>query len=121
VAHDLLAELRRRDALEDRSEATFRCNEGKRAVTEEVIAGRLSLAEAAERFAQVGEGLDYGGAGLGHYKAPVTERDVCRNVITWAAAALPAGSSRRAAVLARLEAEYRALFAPDQPPPGPPA
>jgi hypothetical protein len=121
AARALLREVRRAEALDARDEATRRCNQGKQAVTEQVVAGRLSLAEAAERFAELGQLLDGHGGVVGAYKAPVGAQAVCRNVITWVSAALPAGSSRRAAVLARLEAEYRALFGPESPTPGPPA
>jgi hypothetical protein len=115
AARALLVEVRRSEALDARDAAIHRCNQGKQAVTEEVVAGRLSLAAAAERFALLGD-LSEGGAGLGAYKQPVGGPAVCRNVITWAAAALPEGSSQRAVVLARLWAEYRALFGPDSPP-----
>jgi hypothetical protein len=121
AARMLLAEVRRSEALDARDEASRRCNQGKAAVTAEVIAGRLSLAEAAERFARHGALLEGNAAGVGAYRGPAGEQAVCRNVITWASAALPTGSSQRAAVLARLEAEYQALFTPDGPGPGAPA
>jgi hypothetical protein len=115
AARALLVEVRRSEALDARDAAIRRCNQGKQAVTAEVVAGRLSLATAAERFALLGE-LPAGGAGLGAYKGPVGGPAICRNVIIWAAAALPEGSSQRAVVLARLWSEYRALFGPEGPP-----
>jgi hypothetical protein len=110
LARDLLAEARRSEALAAREEASRRYNEAKQAVTGEVIAGRLSLAEAAERFALLNGLLDGDGAALAPYQGPVGEQALCANVIVWVSATLPRGSSRLASVQARLEAEYRERF-----------
>jgi hypothetical protein len=110
LARWLLAEARRRDALDVREEATRRYNQSKQAVTDEVIAGRLSLTEAAERFAQFGELMDGAGPSIGRYVGADDEQALCRNVIVWASCALPRGSSQQTAVLDRLKAEYRERF-----------
>ena len=110
LARQLLAEVRRSQALGAREEASRRYNRAKQAVTDELIAGRLSLAEAAERFAQLSELMEGPNPGIGSYKEPAGEQAVWRNVITWVSARVARGSSQQEAVLARLEAEYRARF-----------
>jgi hypothetical protein len=116
LARELLAEARRGEALAAREAASRRYIAAKRAVADEVIAGRLSLAEAAERFARLNGLLDGDGAGLAPYKCPVGEQALCANVIVWVSATLPRGSSQRASVQARLEAEYRERFGAAPPP-----
>jgi hypothetical protein len=110
LAQYLLKEARRSEALDLREEASRRYSQAKHAVTDEVIAGRLSLAEAAERFAQIGDLLDSNEADIGKYIQPVGEEALCRNVILWVSVNLPRASSKREAVLARLKAEYRQRF-----------
>jgi hypothetical protein len=116
AARELLWELRRSEALGVREDKSRRYNEGKKAITAEVVAGRLSLAEAAERFGQLADLFEGDPALLGAYRAPDGERELARNVITWAVAAPPDNSSRRAAVLAHLLAEYRERFGADDSP-----
>jgi hypothetical protein len=115
LARDLLAEARRGEALDARDAASRRYNEAKQAVTDEVIAGRLSLTEAAERFARLGESLDGDEGVIPRYKGPVGEQALCGNVIVWVSASRPDGSGRQARVRARLEAEYRERFGAEPP------
>jgi hypothetical protein len=110
LARFLLREVRRSEALDAREEASRRYSQAKHAVTDEVIAGRLSLAEAAERFAQLGELLDGNDTDIGKYIQPDGEQALCRNVILWVSVTLGRGSGEQKAVLARLEAEYRQRF-----------
>jgi hypothetical protein len=116
AARELLRELRRSEALDVREDTARRYNDGKRAVTAEVIAGRLSLAEAAERFGQLGDLFEGNAMLIGAYRAPAGEQELARNVLTWVAAAPADSSSRRAALLARLLAEYRERFGADHSP-----
>jgi hypothetical protein len=70
----------------------------KQRVVEQVIAGRLSLMEAATRFRAAGRGL-----------LPAAEdgETVCRTVIGWAELALRDRPERASAVAERLEGELR--------------
>ena len=115
LARALLTEARRGEALDARDAVCRRYNEAKQAVTDEVIAGRLSLTEAAERFAQLGELFDADDGTLAAYKAPVGEQELCGNVIVWVAASRADPTSRQASVRARLEAEYRERFGAEPP------
>ncbi len=115
LARQLLTEVRRGEALDARDDASRRYNAAKQAVTDEVIAGRLSLTEAAERFAECGDLLDGQDGVLARYKGPAGEQELCGNVIVWVEATLPRGSSELADVLAPLEAEYRQRFGAEPP------
>jgi hypothetical protein len=118
LARALLTEARRGEALDARDATCRRYNEAKQAVTNEVIAGRLSLTEAAERFGQLAD-LFAGYEGtVAAYKAPVGEQDLCGNVIIWVAASRADAAGRQARVRARLEAEYRERFGAEPPRPG---
>jgi hypothetical protein len=90
--------------------------EAKAAVTEEVIAGRLSLAEAAARF----RALEAGRPNR-HCRAPQERfpgdsegERLCREVITHVRTRLGAEDPARARqIIARLEADLRGLLARD--------
>lgn len=77
----------------------------KQRVTAEVIAGRLTLAEAADQFERLGVGS------LGVHDAPPTTRETASgNVITWVKASLAEAPDGDSGVVSRLEAEYRDSF-----------
>jgi hypothetical protein len=116
LARDLLTEARRGEALDSREEGARRYSKAKHAITDEVIAGKLSLTEAAERFAQLGDLVEVEKDFLGAYKGPEGEQELCGNVIVWVTAS--PSSPQQAKVRARLEAEYRARFGAEPPRPG---
>jgi hypothetical protein len=100
----------RGDALETRDEALRHCLAGKVEVTEEVIAGRLSLAEAIDRFRRLHALLDDGqDEVLGSTSPAGDDEEVARNVIRWVSHALNDQPSRRVEVVARLEKEMADL------------
>jgi hypothetical protein len=82
----LWGEQVRAEALHTRDVAIQRCLEGKRQVVIDLRAGKLSLAEAADRFRELHTFADDGQDPiLGPY-AGVENSDeaVCRNIIRWA-------------------------------------
>jgi hypothetical protein len=110
VAGVLYRELQRREALESRDARLWRCREAKARVTAELLAGRLSLAEAAEAFREVNETLqDADDAWVDPYRFADNEEAVCRTVIAWARHDTGCDPARRAAVVGRLEEELRQL------------
>jgi hypothetical protein len=97
--------------------ALIRSEEGKAAAVEEVVAGRLSLVEAAARF-----GALEAGRPRNRYCRPAHElfpgdsegEQLCREVITHVEARLaPQGRARARQFAARLEAELGELLARD--------
>jgi len=108
LAHRLAEENRRGEVLASRTGVVRRCTEGKREVTLEVIAGRLTLPEAAERFRELHETRDEGyedspPPGPDHRD----EEAMCLNVIVWVAAELHENPPRARVVVSRLEDELR--------------
>jgi hypothetical protein len=104
AGRELLTETRRQQDLQEKDAAALRRLEGKRDVTNALLAGRLSLRRAVELFRQI----DEDNPGAADAQATADDSSVYDNVLTWAAAALtdkPDGS----AVLARLEAERRMI------------
>jgi hypothetical protein len=83
-----------------------------------VIAGRLSLTEAAERFGQLGDLLDGQQGLIAPYKGLEGEEALCGNVIVWVASVRTDDPARQARVRACLEAEYRERFGDEPPEPG---
>jgi hypothetical protein len=121
---EFLLELSRRETLEQHDEVIQRVSAGKHQVTAEVLAGRLTLREAAERFRQLDALLDdRAGEARGLAPRARTEEERCRYVLHWVASAGPEEPARAASVVARLEEEYRQRFGrdPEPPPTYPPA
>jgi len=82
-------ELQRSNALETRDGALTPCQDGKRAVVAEVIAGRMALPEAAERFRELPALLDDGQDDtLGSYAVAEDEEGMCRSILSWVAVLL---------------------------------
>jgi hypothetical protein len=97
----------RSDALKKRYEAVLRCVEGKAEVTAEVVAGRLSLVEAIDRFRRLQALQDDGQdelLGTPSHLA-VNDDEIAQNILRWVFSALCEEPSRRAAVMTRLEKE----------------
>src|SRR5262245_60011952 len=113
----LIAEQVRGEALETRDGAILRCLEGKQGVTAALIAGRLTLAEAAERFERLTGLLDDGQDDvLGAYQSAGTDRsELYRNVILWVKVTLHDKPRERAEVIDRLERERARLEAGQRP------
>jgi hypothetical protein len=104
----LYRELQRGEALNSRDETVRRCLAAKSRITEEVLAGRLSLLEAARAFRECHEAIRDGNESwAGVYRAPEDEEAVCRNVIAWARQRTGCDPRRQAAAVRRLEAELR--------------
>jgi hypothetical protein len=97
----------RGQALTRRQQAVTRSLEAKERVVEAVVAGRLTLPQAAERFRQLHKQLDEKDQMVGR-DPRLEEEAFCRNVIRWVAAHLskkrPEDVDR---VTAALEAELR--------------
>lgn len=112
VAGQLYRELQRGDSLDRRDERMRRCLEAKRRITAEVLAGRLSLEEAAEAFRESNAAAQDGNeAWAGTYRT-YDEDDaeaVYRNVIVWVRQSPSQGPERKAATIYRLEEELRQL------------
>jgi hypothetical protein len=106
-------ESRRDEDLERKSQALARILEGKQQLVAELVAGGLTLPEAAERFRRLNAAFAEGN--LSARQVGAGEEDLCRRVLAWAGSVLE-GKPERAAVLTRLKAEYRARFDHD---PGP--
>lgn len=100
----LIAEPMRGDALAARARAVRLCHDGKREVTLDLIAGRLTLSEAADRFVRLD--ADLNGAQPGADRA-----EAIRAVLGWVRAELPGTSPDQGDVLARLEREGARLEA----------
>jgi transposase-like protein len=110
VAGVIYREMQRGEALDRRDERLRGCREAKERITAEVLAGRLSLAEAAEAFRAVNETLQGGDdAWVDPYRYADDEEAVCRTVITWARHRTTDDPERQAAVVARLEEELQQL------------
>ena len=84
VGRYLLEQYERTERLRLHQEATLLCYEGKKRVTEEVMAGRLGLLEAAAEFRRLHTPLEDGYdpvVGVSHRH--VNEKYLCWNVLAW--------------------------------------
>jgi hypothetical protein len=104
----LYREMQRGAALSKRDEMVRRCLEAKTRITAEVVAGRLTLLEAAAAFQECHESVKAGNdSWAGTYQAPGDEEALCHNVILWATKATRRDPELQAAVVGRLEEELR--------------
>ncbi|HEY7425020.1 MAG TPA: hypothetical protein VH682_12385 [Gemmataceae bacterium] len=110
----LLLESRRSEALRLRDEMITHNIEVKEAIVAEIVAGRLSLHEAAVRFQEANHLVENTDADLlSDYRIPTTEEGVYQQVLGWVRAAvssLPAEQAKR--ILTPLKKEYEARFGP---------
>jgi hypothetical protein len=104
---DIAREARRQEELDRIAEAHRRSNQGKWKVVNELIAGQITLREAAGRFRQVHQAT----AGLPS-RLPEDDRTLCRLIVQWCRTAVQ-NDPRCIEVTARLEEEYRLLFPPE--------
>jgi len=99
---------RRAEALERRRESILRYQAAQGRVVADLLAGGLTLRQAARQFAELEVLLDDGGDGeVMAHQWPTGEQALCEVVITQTLAHLDGDPERAAAVLARLEAEYQ--------------
>jgi hypothetical protein len=122
-AHDLTSELLREwsraEVLERRQRLLELSIKAKSGVVAEVIARRVTLAEAARSFRDINNAREGdGGDVLGPLWRPATEEGVYLCALSWVEAELR-GDPRAATILAPLKEEYRQRFG-DVPGPGPP-
>jgi hypothetical protein len=111
VSRLLLEQYERTEALRLRRELTMQCFEGKKRVTEEVVAGRLGLREAAAQFRDLHAPLEDGYDPVsGITGVPVSEKFLCGNVLARVRGRLQHSPGPDGAVLGRLENEYREHF-----------
>jgi hypothetical protein len=117
AAGDLAAlarEGRREAAMEQRLAASREVLQAKTAVVHDLIAGRLTLWEAARRFRELNPRLAGGGNadGIGPYRVVSGEEALWRSVLLWIENELHHHDGRAVAAptLARLKAEYRGRF-----------
>jgi hypothetical protein len=114
----LAREVSREDELARQLTATWQVSEGKRRAVAELIAGRVTLREAAGRFRELDAWLDGESVTGGPSRTASGEEALWRMVYSWAVTGLQDGPGS-SAVLARLAAEYRQQFGYDpQPLPG---
>lgn len=108
LARWFLLEARRTEALNQRAEEMAQAEQLKRAITEEVIAERLSLPEAAEQFRAADALVEADHDGLiAPYRVPETDAGWRRQVINWVRLVLQDQGHLREGktLLARLEKE----------------
>jgi hypothetical protein len=110
-------ESQRREALSNHERALAESLEVKRQAVAELIAGRLTLAQAVARFraAQAAKAGEGGGAS-GTYPG-LSDEVLTQNVLSWVAAQLCDQPAKAAAVEARLRAEQEQMRARSGRPP----
>jgi hypothetical protein len=102
----LVSEPALEEELDTRLQAVRLCEAGKEEAVGELLAGRLTLAEAADRF-QLLEARRDEGTG----RPPRDRAAALRAVIRWASTRLTGGPNEQAEALARLEHELARLAA----------
>jgi hypothetical protein len=107
VARSLLQEMQRREQLENNDVAVLRSNHRRGKVTKQLLAGRLSLLEAAHEFGRADELLREETQGT-IYTCEYTDEALCENVYFWAAAIARTSAERK--VVAQLEEQMQQLF-----------
>ena len=99
-------EMRRSEALNQRSAELLRSLEIKKVVVEDLLADRLTLREAAEEFRQADELIETNSGGLvATYLKAKTEDELYRQLIAWTRTELSEDPWRAEEVLQRLEKE----------------
>ena len=114
VLSKLLFESRRSEALRLRSEMVVHNIEVKRTIVADIVAGHLTLREAAVRFQEANHEVENNDPDLlPGYPIPATEEGVYQQVLDFVRAevsTLPAEQAKR--ILATLEKEYESKFGP---------
>jgi hypothetical protein len=106
------------EALDQRRAACQRLTSSKARTAAELIAGRVTLRQAAERFRELNAMVDDGNDdAVGAYRVESGEEALWRNVLVWVQATLrQSGDPAAPEVLRRLWAEYRERFGHDPDP-----
>src|SRR5262249_39420272 len=111
---ELLFESRRSEAMRLRSEMVTHNLEVKQTIVADIVAGRLTLHEAAVRFQEANHLVENNDRDLlPDYQIPGTEQGVYQQVLGWMqdeVSSLPAEQAKR--ILTPLEKEYEARFGP---------
>jgi hypothetical protein len=103
----MLEEMRRTDDIVSRDQAVLRCLDGKHKVASEVVAGRLTLPQAADRFRELRTELAATHEDGPSLSGQDDEESLCRHVIDWVATSLREEPERAGKVVARLEDDLR--------------
>jgi hypothetical protein len=110
LARLLLREARRYQALQQRAKEMHKAEQLREATIEDLIAGRLTLAEAMEQFQQTQKLIQDNPEGLiSHYRKLKSDKELCHLVCSWIESVLCTGHTRQEAkaVLLRLENELK--------------
>jgi hypothetical protein len=93
--------------LENRSTELLRANDIKRVVARDVLLGRMTLAQAVDRYREIHEHLPISWASMRrHYEGDTDRERWCRNVLSWVESEAGDQPNHRAA-LARLDLEMQ--------------
>ena len=117
LARCLLIEARRSEALQLRAAEMAQSMEMKKSIIDDLIAARLTLGEAEEKFRDAGSMVEADRDGLlPTYRAPETEQGLCRQVLAWTASRLKDNYTPKVAkqVRRRLRHELKELFPHDK-------
>lgn len=113
LARWYLGEMRRSEALQQRSQEVSQMMEVKSAVVKDLMAERVTLREAAEQFSATAEIVEDGNDDLvTAYRMPKTEAGLCRQVLTWVHSelAMHGDSEEAKEISCRLENEFAEQF-----------
>jgi hypothetical protein len=107
-ARQWVEQVARGERLEGERFAVLSRNEAKQQVAGEVVAGRLSLAEAVARYRALNDESPYYRAQAARFHPAMSQEErLCREVIGYAEAALRGQPGRAERVLSRLERDLR--------------
>jgi hypothetical protein len=113
----LLHEVRRCEALQQRHMEMAQSEDVKKTISEEFIAGRLTLGEAVERFRAAAAMIEADQDGLiAPYRVPETRQGLHQQVRVWVENALSENHTPKEAesVRRRLEKEWEGQFRPEE-------
>jgi hypothetical protein len=102
------AEVYRRDILESRNQALRVCSENKHRVVEALLAGDVTLLEAAQEFGRLQDVSGFSREPLRMcFRGSSEEETLCRHVLAWVRAELNDRPAERTAACDRLEKELQ--------------
>lgn len=110
VSQDLAREAKRRQALEQDDYHSLRRIEAKQLVIAEVVAGRMGLIKAADRFAAINATSAEETVPAPSYIRFADEKACAQSVLSWTRAALAKDPTQASRLLPVLEEEYRQHF-----------
>jgi hypothetical protein len=109
-------EFRREEAIDQRRETSRLVSAGKREVVTAVIAGRVTLREAAHSFGELNARYDDGNDDVLGPAPRHSDEDLCQSVLAWVEVELGIKPGETPGPLARLQAEHRQRFGHDPKP-----